>query len=393
MTMVRTVMVVVCFLVNLGGGVSAGQDVGAMLPASAPDFLKKIRIDRGGGVHLTSVFAVVFGGIKQGSSVAAGPAVSHEFDNGAFVQVKGVYSVRQFKLAQVRFDSGPLFHKRGMMSTRLRWQDAPELSLYARGPDSPQARAEYGQQKAEWSGFVRYGLLPHVTVTAGSGLERYSIDAGFLNFAEDEHLGVVPSEPGLATRPWFVHSFGSVAFDTRLSPEYSRTGTALLAGMHVYHDMHDGAGSFHGYEADVQHLFPTVRTEEGGPTGWKGALGLSARAWLTQSGDGSTVPFYLMPTLGGGDFLRGYPSYRFRDRNAMVVTAEYRWAVHPMVDVAALYEAGSVAPSVGRLGAGIAQSAGGGIRVHTRTAGLMRIDLARGGEGVQFSIGFNIAGG
>ena len=158
--------------------------------------------------------------------------------------------------------------------------------------------------------------------------------------------------------------------------------------------MHDGHGSFHGYEAGVAHLVPTVRTDQRDPAGWKGALELSARAWLTESGEGSTVPFFLMPTLGGGDFLRGYPTYRFRDRDALALRAEYRWAVHKMVDVAALYEAGTVAPdaSAARL-SDMAQSVGGGIRVHTKTSSLLRLDLAHGRDGVQFSIGFSIAGG
>jgi hypothetical protein len=396
MVMVRVILAVAVFLLTVrGGGIVCAQgaeDPNALL-AKGPSFLKKIRVDRGGGLHITKVFAIVFGGIKQGSSMAVGPAVSHEFDNGGFAQVKGVYSIRHFKLVQARLDSGPLLHHRAMVSTRVRWQDAPELSLYALGPDSSQARAEYGERKAEWSGFIRYGLAQHLTATGGSGFERYAIDAGFLDFTEDEHLGVVPDEPGLATRPWFVHSYGSIVFDTRLSPDFSRTGTALMGTAHDYHDMHDGHGSFHGYEAGIAHLFPMVRTDPRDPAGWKGALGLAARAWLTDSGQGSTVPFFLMPTLGGGDFLRGYASYRFRDRNALTLSAEYCWAVHPMVDLAALYEAGSVAPTLHRLGSDIAQSAGGGVRVHTRTAGLLSLDLARGRDGVQFSIGFSIAGG
>ena len=38
----------------------------------------------------------------------------------------------------------------------------------------------------------------------------------------------------------------------------------------------------------------------------------------------------------------------------------------------------------------MAQSAGGGIRVHGKSSALMRLDLARGRDGVEFSIGFNI---
>jgi hypothetical protein len=393
--MVRATSAVVCFLVMSAAApvVSAQQEQSFRIPDNP--FLTNLTIDRAGGVHLTKAFAIVFGGIKQGSSMAAGPALSHDFADGSFVQVKGGYSIRNFKLLQARYDSRPLFSNRAMVSTRLRWQDAPQLSLYPLGPGSLRARAEYGERKQEWSSFFRAGVAPHVTATAGGGLERYAIDAGFIDSGEDERLGIVPDAPGLSTRPWFFHSFVSAVFDTRLSPEYSRTGTALLVAAHSYRDLHDGAASFHGLEIAAAHMFPTVAVKGGGgPPNWKGALELSARTWLTASGDDSTVPFFLMPTLGGGEFLRGYPSYRFRDRDALLLVAEYRWAVHAMIDVAARYEAGAVAATSRGLGwNAMAHSAGGGIRVHSTSAALMRVDLARGREGLQLTIGFNLAGG
>jgi len=371
-------------------GPAAAQEQNPLAGSQLP-FVDKIKIDRAGGVHLTKWFAVVFGGIKQGSSIALGPAVSHDFEDGSFLQVKGVYSIRHFKLLQTRYDSRPLFSGRGLVSTRLRWQDAPELPLYAIGPDSSKAHIEYREQKSEWSGFFRYGLAPHLSTTVGSGLERYELGGGVLDLDDERRLGVVPDQPGLTTRPWFVHSFASIGYDSRLSPDFSRTGTALLAGTHHYHDMEDGRGSFRGYEAGAVHLVPTFRTGNG-PADWKGALSLSGRAWLTDAGEDSTVPFFLMPTLGG-DFFRGYKSYRFRDRNAVLLIAEYSYAVHRMVDVAGFYEAGSVADTARRLGGDMPQDVGGGIRVHTKTTGLMRLDLAHGRDGMHFSIGFNIAGG
>jgi hypothetical protein len=372
---------------------AAAQVQESEFPLPDNPVISKVTIDRAGGVHLTKAFAIVFGGIKQGSSMAAGPALSHEFADGSFVQVKGVYSIRNFKLLQARYDSRPLFGGRAMASTRVRWQDAPVLSLYAIGPDSSRARAEYGQRKVEWSGFLRAGVAPHLSVTGGAGLERFAIDAGFIDTDEDERLGVVPEVAGLATRPWFVHSYASVLYDSRLSPDYSRTGSVLMAGTHFYHDMHDGRASFRAFELGAGHLFPTVRSGDD-PAGWKGAFSISARAWLTGAGEGASVPFFLMPTLGGGDFLRGYPSYRFRDRNAMLLAAEYRWAVHRLIDVAALYEAGAVTPTIGVLDwDAFAPSFGAGVRVHSKSAGLMRVDLAGGREGLHFSISFNIAAG
>ena len=39
------------------------------------------------------------------------------------------------------------------------------------------------------------------------------------------------------------------------------------------------------------------------------------------------MPFYLMPTLGGNDTLRGFREYRFRGPHAILLQAEYRWEI------------------------------------------------------------------
>jgi hypothetical protein len=267
----------------------------------------------------------------------------------------------------------------------VRWQDAPELALYQLGIDSPNLRAEYAERKSEWSGVARFGLAPKTLLLAGTGIERYATSGGWIDPSEDEVPLDVPPTPGLGTRPSFVHSFVEAVYDTRLSPDFSRTGRMLDAAFHSYHDAHDGTQSFQRVSLAAYQLLPTFRE--------RAALGVGARAWFSATGDEREVPFFLMPTLGGGDYLRGYSSYRFRDRNALLLQAEYRYAVHRMVDVAGLYEAGTVSATAGGLGLrGMAQSVAAGIRVHTKTSGLFRADLARGRDGFKVAFGVGIGG-
>lgn len=380
--MIRTTLTIVCFLVGVvtpGVGL-AQEEPPERAPLRVPEVLTRITVDQGGGFHLTRHVAVVLGGIKQGSGAAAGPALSWDLAGGAYAQVKAVYSIHQFKLLQARYDSRPLFGRRSRISTRLRWLDAPKLALYDAGPDSPREHAEYGLRSADWSGSVRTTITSTTTLSAGSGVERYASDSGSIDASEDEALSAVPDAPGLATHPWFVHSFAAMSHDSRLSPEFSRTGRLLSAALHDYHDAHDGSQSFRRVEIAAQQLLPTRSR--------RGALGLTARVWLSQTSSGHDVPFFLMPTLGGSDYLRGYRGYRFRDRHAALLSAEYRWAVHEMVDVAGLYEAGVVSSTVRGLSlAGMAQSAGGGFRVHTKTSDLVRVDLVRGRDGFKLSFG------
>lgn len=349
-------------------------------PSALSSALTQIKVDQAGGFHVTRHFAVVFGGIKAGSGAAAGPALSWDLPGGAYAQVKAVYSIHHFKLLQARYDARPLFAGRTLLSTRVRWQDAPRLALYEAGPDSLNRHAEYGLRSAEWSGSIRTTIAAATTLSVGSGVERQASGAAWIDASDDEALAAVPDVPGAATRPWFVHSFALISKDTRLSPGFSRSGRLVSAALHDYHDVRGGRQSFRRLELAAQQLLPTP--------GRRGALGLSARTWLSQTAAGHQIPFFLMPTLGGADQLRAYRSYRFRDRHAALLSAEYRWAVHEMVDVAALYEAGMVSFTVRGLSlANMPQSAGGGIRLHTKTSDLLRVDLACGRDGCKLAFG------
>ena len=56
----------------------------------------------------------------------------------------------------------------------------------------------------------------------------------------------------------------------------------------------------------------------------------SSRARIVSTSEpssGQTVPFYLMPTLGGNETLRGFRAYRFRGPHAMLLQGEYRFEI------------------------------------------------------------------
>ena len=291
-------------------------------PAKTPllGFVDRFRQpDQGGGYHVSPHFAVVFGDIKPGSSIALGPAVSETFADGSFVQAKAEYSIRQFKLLQLRYDSRKLAGGRVVISSRVRWQDAPKIPLFALGPHATKARADYGERKTELSVGAEAQLLPRLRGVAGFGVERYGITSGTIDTAEDEALPAVPDVPGLGTRPWFTHAIAGLAYDSRPAGQ-PRSGELLEATVHDYRDRHDGSASFQLLETSAEQLLPT------GP---RGVLDLSVHLWTTHAAAGRFVPFYLMPTLGGGDYMEAFRLYRFRDRDAMVLAGEYPLAGSP----------------------------------------------------------------
>jgi len=97
------------------------------------------------------------------------------------------------------------------------------------------------------------------------------------------------------------------------------------------------------------------------------------------------VPYFLLPALGSGSTLRGYSSWRFRDRHAVLVSGEWRWIVSRLaLDMAFFYDAGVVAPTMEAITLrSFASNYGIGARFHGPTRTPLRIELARGREGMQ----------
>jgi len=371
-------------------GWASGLAAQTPAPASSDEEVKLLdrlkEPDQAGGLHFTKHWGVAFGGIKEGSGIGAGPAFSTEFANGGFMQLKAVISIRNFQLLQARYDTPRFWGDRGIVISRLRWHHAPEVKLYRLGPDSPDRHIEYDERRTELSSELAVKLRPAVRAAGGFGVERFRTSADDLSqLIDPEPLALNVPLPGLGAHPVFAHGFGSLAYDTRLSPNYTRGGQLFEAELHGYTDVEGNEDSFGRFEGGVEQYIPTH--------GGRGVAGVGARTWLSLTDGAFSVPFYLTPTLGGGNLLRAYPSYRFRDRHALLLMAQYRWAVHKFVDLAGTYEAGKVAPEVGELNFdNMAHSIAAGLRLHTEKAGLLRMDVAYGREGVGFRIGISAGG-
>jgi outer membrane translocation and assembly module TamA len=121
-------------------------------------------------------------------------------------------------------------------------------------------------------------------------------------------------------------------------------------------------------------------------------LAFRAVAQTTDVDGDEVVPYYLLPTLGGARMHRGYSDFRFQDRHVLLLSGEYRWLPSRIVDMALFVDAGKVASERRDLDLEHLKTAYGiGIRFHGPTFTPLRIDLARGDEGVRVHITGGIA--
>ncbi|MFN3198361.1 MAG: hypothetical protein ACE366_08100 [Bradymonadia bacterium] len=110
----------------------------------------------------------------------------------------------------------------------------------------------------------------------------------------------------------------------------------------------------------------------------------------TTIGTREHIPFDSYPMLGGGQFLRGYPVDRFRDRVAGQLTAEYMYALNQNLATYLFTDIGRVweEPSAMQW-QNMRQTYGGGVQFHSLESFVFRFQVAASEEGDLFFV-FNI---
>ena len=243
-------------------------------------------------------------------------------------------------------------------------------------------RTDYRLQDGLYEGIVRYrvGLL---SVMGRAGLLQTSIrsgtDAAFPNTATSNDEGTAP---GLLRSPDFVHLSGGAWLELRDEPGNPHRGASLGVTFSRFDDRHGNAFQFNRTIVDLREYIPLGSNRH--------VVALRQVTSLDAPDAGSSVPFYMQSTLGGGRFLRGYDSVRFRDDKLLALAAEYRFELIPKIELALIYEAGKVFPTMSEFDLGhLRNSWGAGIRLKSPRKVRLRLDVMHSTEGtrVQFRLG------
>jgi hypothetical protein len=290
------------------------------------------------------------------------------------IDLRGSYTATGYTRAEVEFTAPRLFKRRGELSLLGGWREATRAGFYGVGTDSPKSnRSNYDFQRPYASATLAIRPTRRL-FTFGGGLEltQWSQRPGEGAFPSVETFYTPQDLPGLGAKVTYVHTQATAAFDWRPSPGYARRGGFYGVTVHDYTDTDSNFGFGQvDYEA-IQH-FPILRET------W--AISLHALARTTSDKGAQEIPFFMLPSLGGGSSLRGFSSHRFRDRNSLLLQAEWRIMVNRFLDTAVFYDAGKVAPRTSQLDLKkLKHDYGIGARFHGPFATLLRLELARSNE-------------
>ena len=344
---------------------------------------------------------VSFGTVTPGSGLAGGIGYKHfnAFGPGLGYEVGGMVSFRRYqeysaafgrlnaRSSTVELDTadrrvGALFNDSSSkepgsaLYVEARYRDYPQSVYYGEGISSLRAnRADYSLSGISIEGVWQRQFNSSIGLSVRGGVLDLRVGSGtnatLVNFEERFATATIP---GALQQPRFVTVGAGLVRDTRQQPGAPDGGTFVGIAVRRFVDGSAPDLDFSRVTFDAR-AYATPMTS-------RGVLAMRALLSSDFTDSGGKTPFYLQQSLGGGDTVRGLPSYRFQDQALYVLTAEYRWRLHRHVEITPFVDIGNTAPAVSHLtlrslkvGPGVAVS----VRTNRRT--LARLEWATSSEG------------
>jgi hypothetical protein len=313
------------------------------------------------------------GSIATGSGFAYGGGFRNRrlFDREGAFTIWAAASLKRYTAFESRLEFPNLADGHLSAGVFARHHDYPQESFFGLGPDS-RRRDHSSFELQNTLVDAHAGVKPWRTMTFGGSVEyqRPRIGPGTTaNVPAIDRLFDEQSAPGLEGEHDFVRVGGSVELDYR-QPTYARRGGLYRFNVGRYSDR-KGTFDFHRIDADVRQYVSALAERR--------VLALRLFVSTSDADAGGQVPFYLMPSLGGHDSLRGYRDYRFRGPHAILAQAEYRWELWSGLDAALFYDAGKVTERRSDLDFRHLNDAYGfGFRFNTDSGVIMKIDAGFG---------------
>jgi hypothetical protein len=326
-----------------------------------------------GGLHWHQFFDSAY----HGAGFTLGAGYMHHVSPFNLLDVRGSYSILGYKRLEAEFIAPRIFQRRGQLSILGGYREATQVAFYGLGTDSSKDnRTNYLFKEPYLSALVTlWPTRKLLMLRGGMEVTQWTQLPGEGSFPSVETAYTPQTLPGLGAKVKYLHTQGTVGFDWRPAPDYARRGGLYAVTLHDYKD-NDEAFGFRELDYEVLQHFPILRET------W--AISLRGLVQTTMTKPGQQVPFFLLPSLGGGHNLKGYESYRFRDRNSLLLQGEWRIMVNRFMDTALFYDAGKVAARTSDLDLnGLTHDYGAGVRFHSPTSTMFRVDVARSPEGTR----------
>ena len=377
------------------------QVAAAQTSPAAGDDMEKLPIPSWGQAVIDSFsrpLHPVIGGVASGGGVGVGIGYDSPDAERWYRKAEAMVTIRQYWSLDAEIGRNSL-NKRSQIALFGGARHMNRVSYYGIGPDTlSEDRSGFRLRETTFGTRGWYRVLP--AVRFGGSAAAYLPDlgpGGHRTVPSIEEVFPPGSIPGFAAEPTFgrYRAFTELVYpvidDTLTTQPYDVYGSTYQLSLEAVRDHSSGRHNFHRWEAEVQQRIP----------GFKPGQRLTLHGFLAATNGGSEVPFYLLYTLGGSGglkafrpdllgsdgtraTLRGFSNYRFRDRDLLLMQAEYRIPLHSKLHATVFLDAGQVAPRTSDLFGDLRTSTGFSLSYMRKGKSLGRMDVGfGGGEGVQ----------
>ena len=332
-------------------------------------------------------YPIIEGGLGSGFGGGAGFNAVNLFGKGVNVKLtyKNHINLSQSASAAAgKPDAFELIGRPVSLAGRVEWSRPTDQAYYGIGPSTTQSMlGSYMENETVVGAGAAWEFFPGLTINTGLAYDVATT-------GQNTH----GSGPAVDTAfpPWAIPGFGGwihylvpglkLQYDTRDNVSLPTGGGIYTASVSRYQSLGSGDYSFNQYELDARHFFRLWRPRM--------VFVLHGGIVAQQETGGGEIPFYRLATLDVNSPLRGFNAGRFRDRNLIVLNAEYRFPVWDALDGVLFFDTGRVFHSFSDFTVNdFKYSGGGGLRLRALGLMLLRFDLAYGGEGIKTLVGIS----
>jgi outer membrane protein assembly factor BamA len=326
------------------------------------------------------------GALVTGSGFAFGPEYFRNDlrDGNVVVRATTQFSFRGYQLYDLELNLPKIAHDHGFFELHATHRNYPQMQYYGPGPDSSKnGRSDYRLEDTAFSFATGVKPVRQLRLGAIGGFTEVNVGPGTdKRFVNTEQIFGPAVTPGIDTQTDFFQGGVFAQLDYRDIPGGPRSGGNYIARFIYNKDSDLQRHTFRKLDLEVQQYIPLFNARR--------VIALRGRSELTYKNPGQTVPFYMQPTLGGSNDLRGFRPWRFYDDNLLVFNGEYRYEIFAGMDMALFADAGKVFHSKSQLNVHDLEGAYGfGLRFNARNSVFMRIDVGFSHEGFQVWTKFN----
>src|SRR4051812_27378265 len=183
--------------------------------------------------------------VYQGGGVTLGAGYRRFYGDNTFWQIKGLYSVLNYKLIEGATVSRDRLKGRLTLGARVGWRDATQVAYYGIGQQSKvEDRANFRFQQTYADADAAFRPRRPLVFKGSLAYEYWDTLKGTGGDPSIETRYTSLTAPGLGAKPGYIHTEVSSGIDWRQSPGYTRRGGLYEVTFHDYHNVGNGPYDF-----------------------------------------------------------------------------------------------------------------------------------------------------